>query len=180
MITDPYYTPNLAFHADHPQERAPAALLWDVDNVIVPKRHMPTLIAALKVLVEADEPLIAAAHRHTYRANRFFLADHGFEVLSGGRRASGADKELIRRARQLTRCGVRMFIVASNDGRFAVLARIGEVHVATTQPALVSQRLAAVVAKIHTLSPCPALELKGERAGAAGPQSSCLKCSISS
>lgn len=154
MTTDPHCTPDLAFHADHPQERSPAALLWDVDNIIVPKRHMPALIAALKGLVEAGEPLIAAAQRQTYRANRSFLADHGFEVLSGGRRASGADKELLRRGRQLSRCGVRMFVVASNDGRFAALARIGEVHVATTQPALVSQRLAAVVAKIHTLPPC--------------------------
>lgn len=132
-----------------PRERDHAVLLWDADNVWAAKRDLHRLLHAL--IAEAAFPTyrIAAAQRRMYRANRDFLTVNGFEVRSGGTRASGADKELLFRARQLAKVGVSLFVVASNDGRFAALARIGEVHVISTDVSQVSRRLARVAMRVE-------------------------------
>jgi hypothetical protein len=133
-------------------ERLPAALLWDLDNVVVPRRLMPDLVDALKHLVEPGEPLVAAARRRTYRATRGFLTDNGFEAISGGVRPSGADKELLQRARQLMLQGIGQFVVASNDGRFELLARRSPICVVTTRPDELSRRLRTAAYGVLDLS----------------------------
>lgn len=133
---------------DVPPELMHAALLWDVDNVWAAKGDLHRLLCALITKAAFPAYRIAAAQRRTFRAYREFLTTNGFEVRSGGTRASGADKELLLRARQLTKVGVRLFVVASNDGRFAALARIGEVRVISTDTSQVSQRLARVATRV--------------------------------
>ncbi|QIK74752.1 hypothetical protein [Nocardioides piscis] len=127
------------------------ALLWDFDNVIVGKAHLRELASTLGALVDSGAPRIAAAHRHRYLAYRLLLSEHGFEVLSGGRRASGADRELLKRGRHLLGLGTRRFVVASNDGRFSALAPPGELQVVTMDPRQVSRRLARAAIDVRVL-----------------------------
>lgn len=135
-----------------PCERLPTALLWDLDNVVVPRRQMPLLTDALKRLVEPGDHLVVAARRRTYRDYRSYLTEQGFEIHSGGHRPSGADKELLQRARQLMQQGVEHFIIASNDGRFELLARHRIISVATTRPAELNRRLERSARSVHDLS----------------------------
>ncbi len=128
-----------------------AALLWDLDNVAPPRKHLASLAEALCGLVKADEPLIAAAHRTTFRTCRETLSELGIQVLSGGRRRNGADRLLLARATELKECGVERFIVASNDYRFARIASLGELHVLTLSGSYVSQRLQEVASTLTVL-----------------------------
>ena len=57
------------------------------------------------------------------------------------------------RARRLHRQGVGCFLVASNDGRFADIARFGELRVVTFDGDRVSTRLLAVATEVTLLVP---------------------------
>lgn len=125
-----------------PQQDEPAsALLWDLDNVTTRRRDVPETADALSAMVGPQAPRIAAAQRSTFRASRTLLAQRGFEVLSGGRRLSGADWQLLARAQLLHRQGVRRFVLASNDGDLARLAKLGHLHVITTDASRLSAKL---------------------------------------
>lgn len=120
---------------------ATSALLWDLDNVAPGYAHLATLAAVLSGLTESNAPRVAAGHRATYRVCQPLLDRVGFEVLNGGRGANGADRALSLRAEALRRSGVERFIVASNDGAFARLARLGDLYVVTLEGAPVSRKL---------------------------------------
>lgn len=128
------------------------ALLWDLDNVAPPRQQLASFAAALCGVLEPDEPVIAAAHRATYRSCLDVLAALGIEVLSGGRRRNGADRVLIDQARALNERGVERFIVASNDYRFARIASLGELHVLTLSGGSVSQRLREAASSVTLLT----------------------------
>ena len=130
---------------------ASAALLWDLDNVIV-KGGVPAMAVALIQLVGSSAPLVVAARRLSFRAHRASLSEAGFEVLSGGRQHNGADRRLIERARVLRRAGVGHFVLASNDGDLARLAKLGSLHVVTHDPTHLSARLAAVAETVSVLA----------------------------
>lgn len=129
----------------------PTALLWDLDNVAPPRQLLASFAAALCELLGPEEPMIAAAHRATYRSCLDVMTALGIQVLSGGRRRNGADRLLIDQARVLNGRGVERFIVASNDYRFARIASLGEVHVLTLNGGYVSQRLREVAATLTVL-----------------------------
>jgi hypothetical protein len=128
------------------------ALLWDLDNVSPPREHVASLAEALCRLVPSDSPLIAAGHRVVFRSSRPLLAALGFEVLSGGRRADGADRVLMQQARLLHEQGVTRFLVASNDHRFAGIARFADLDVLTLSDAYVSARLRAAAGTVTVLA----------------------------
>lgn len=128
-----------------------AALLWDLDNVAPPRQLLASFAAALCDLLDPEEPMIAAAHRATYRSSLVVLTALGIQVLSGGRRRNGADRLLIDHAQKLKERGVGRFIVASNDFRFARIASLGELHVVTLSGDYVSQRLREVAATLTVL-----------------------------
>lgn len=126
------------------------ALLWDRDNVTT--RTNPTgLVEALVGFLGPNARLIAAAQRANYRASRILLEERGFELLSGGTRKSGADRQIVRRARVLRGEGIRQFVLASNDGDLVRLAKLGTLHVVTHDPAHLSSKLAAVAETISVL-----------------------------
>lgn len=141
--------PSLVDSATYRDARAqlaaePDALLWDLDNVTTRQRNLHELADALTRFVGPQAPRVAAARRVTYRACRAVLEERGLEVLSGGCRASGADRRLLERARRIRQDGIQHFVVVSNDGDLARLARLGRVHVITLDPQYLSTRLAAV------------------------------------
>ena len=134
------------------EQAGPAcALLWDLDNVTTSLKDLTQLAHALTRFVGPDSHRIAAAHRTNFRASRALLAACGIEILSGGRRASGADRKLLFRARQLHRQGVGRFVLVSNDGDFAPLAKLGDVHLVTTNTAYLSAKLVATAAGVSVL-----------------------------
>lgn len=133
-------------------ETARSALLWDLDNVAPPRLHLASLARFLCCRVAPDEPLIAAGHRVVFRASREMLTDLGFEVLSGGRRHNGADRALLGAARALADQGVRRFLVASNDHRFARIAAFADLHVLSLTDEHVSSRLRGVARSVSVLS----------------------------
>jgi hypothetical protein len=118
-----------------------SALLWDLDNVAPGLRHLVPVAALMGRLVEPTAPRVAAGHRRTFRACRPLLTDSGVEVWSGGRRPSGADRVLLRRAVVLREDGMRRFVVASNDGIFSEIAKYADLYVVTLDPSMVSVRL---------------------------------------
>lgn len=131
----------------------PAALLWDLDNVSVPLLDLDSLAQALTCLVEPGAPRVASAHWRMFRLGRDILRGHGIRVVCGARDPDGADGVLLQQARRLRKRGVRRFIVASNDGDFARIARpSAEVHVVTLTGDLVSGRLRAVARSITVLT----------------------------
>lgn len=136
----------------HAEEPVRSALLWDLDNVSPPRLHLASLARTLCCLVAPDEPLVAAGHRVTFRACREVLSDLGYEVLSGGRRNNGADRVLLREAQALAERGVRSFLVASNDHRFARIARFADLHVLSLTDEYISGRLRAVARSVSVLS----------------------------
>lgn len=131
--------------------RGAAALLWDLDNVNTKLRSLLEMADALARLVGPSAPMVAAARRSSYRACRAVLPEFGFELLSGGQRASGADRRLFERARRLRGDGIQHFVVASNDGDLARVAKLGTLHVVTHDPAHLSSKLAAVAETISVL-----------------------------
>ena len=131
---------------DKPQPLS--ALLWDLDNVGASTRRLPELADALTAMVEPGAVRVVAAQRTRYRASKELLQARGFEVLSGGTRKSGADRQLFVRGRSLSRRGVRRFLLVSNDGGLERLARFGEIHVVTWNSAWVSVRLAAAAHQV--------------------------------
>lgn len=133
-------------------DRGAIALLWDLDNVAPPREHLGTLAEAMRWLVPAEAPVLAAGHRTVYRSCRALLSDLGIEVMSGGRRANGADRVLVEHAERLADHGVRRFVVASNDARFASIARFAEVRVLTLTHDYVSSRLRAVAQEVTVLT----------------------------
>lgn len=139
-----------------PTERAeppaPTALLWDLDNVAPPREYLASLAAALCWYVPADAPVLAAGHRTVYRSCQALLVDLGIQVFSGGRRANGADRVLIEHAQRLADDGARRFVVASNDYRFAQIARFADLHVLTLSNDHVSGRLRAAARDVTVLA----------------------------
>ncbi|WP_372440144.1 NYN domain-containing protein [Nocardioides cavernae] len=133
------------------------ALLWDLDNVTTKWRHLPELVAVLGEFAGPHAPKIAAGRRSTARRWAPLLNECGFETHSGGRSKSGADRQLLVRARQLHRSGVHRFLLASNDGDLARVAKLGELHVVTLDRRHVSQRLVGCASSIVVLRPIPAL-----------------------
>ena len=121
--------------------RTACALLWDLDNVAPGHQHLAALAEALSSLAGPDALCVAAGRRAMFRTARVLLAQSGIEIVSGGRRRDGADKVLIARARLMSRADVGTFVVASNDGRFARVAGLGELHVVTLDVSQVSLRL---------------------------------------
>jgi hypothetical protein len=109
--------------------RASPALLWDLDNMPGRRWQLLSLARTLSLTVPNQAPRYAAARRTTWRWTEPLLMPLGFEVLSGGRSASGADRRLCDQGRVLNRAGHAQFIVVSNDKYFARLAALGEVHV---------------------------------------------------
>jgi hypothetical protein len=134
------------------QERGKPVLLWDLDNM--PGRHwqMLSLARVLKLTLPVDAPLYAAARRPTWRRAQPILRQLDYEVLSGGRSASGADRRLCDTGRTLRRDGYREFVVVSNDHYFARLARVGAIDVITLDPGNLSTRLSDVARSITVLS----------------------------
>lgn len=128
-----------------------SALLWDLDNVTTRADLLPELAEALTRLVGPRGPWVAAAHRRAYRIHGGTLREHGIEVVSGGRRRAGADRQLIAHAHQLRRQGVQRFVLASHDGDFVGLAGLGELHIATLDPSQVSGKLVQVAEHIHVV-----------------------------
>src|SRR4051794_34016923 len=96
-------------------EASAVALLWDLDNVSPPREHVASLAEALCHFIRGGGPLIASGHRFVCRSHRQSLTSLGFQVLSGGRRANGADRVLLEQARVLAGQGITRFVVASND-----------------------------------------------------------------
>lgn len=137
--------------AERQPSRGAAALLWDLDNVNTKLRSLLDMADALARLVGPSAPMVAAVRRSSYRSCRAVLPEVGFELLSGGQRASGADRRLLERARMLRRDGIRHFVVASNDGDLARVARLGTLHVVTHDPDHLSSKLAAVAETISVL-----------------------------
>jgi hypothetical protein len=129
----------------------PGALLWDLDNVAPRRQHLAAVAEVLCRLVDGDEPVVAAGHRAVFRSSRALLTDLGIQVLSGGRRPNGADRVLLARAQMLAQQGVGRFVVATNDHRFAGIARFGDLHVVTLTDDLVSDRLRAVAGSLTVL-----------------------------
>lgn len=123
-------------------EQSDSALLWDLDNVAPGYRYLLPVAAVMGGLVESAAPRVAAGHRRTFRACRVLLGNAGVEVWSGGRRSSGADRVLLRRAEKLSQDGVHRFVVASNDGIFAQIAQYADLYVVTLDCSVVSSRLA--------------------------------------
>lgn len=135
-----------------PDVDARTALLWDLDNVAPPREHLASLAEALCQMLPADAPLIAAGHRTVYRCCQPLLTDLGMQVFSGGRRANGADRVLAQQAQRLADQGVARFVVASNDARFARIARFADVHVVTLTDGYVSTRLRAAARDVTVLT----------------------------
>lgn len=139
-----------------PEGRVPsvttAALLWDLDNVSVPRDDMASLAQTLSGLVEPGAPRVAAANWRMFRLSRSTLQAHGIRVICGGRDPAGADGVLLRQARRLRKRGVGRFLVVSNDHVFARIAATAEVHVITLTGPLLSGRLRAVAGSVTVLS----------------------------
>lgn len=130
---------------------AQAVLLWDLDNMPGPRGTLLSLASVLATRVWDGAPRIAAARRVTYRRTRCRLEEIGYEVVSGGNSASGADRRLCDRGRTLRRQGHQRFLVVSNDGYFSRLGRIGAVHVITLDLQNLSVRLAETATSITQL-----------------------------
>ncbi|MDR7252779.1 hypothetical protein J2X46_001764 [Nocardioides sp. BE266] len=129
------------------------ALLWDLDNVTPGWRHTSAFATVLAQLVEQSSPKVAAARRSTARLLAPRLTEHGFETLSGGRSRSGADHQLLARARGMSRVGIQRFLVASNDGDLSAVAKWGELHVVTLDRAQVSLKLQRRATSVVVLAP---------------------------
>lgn len=130
---------------------AATALLWDLDNVAPRRMHLASLAGALCALLGPDAARVVAAHRRTYRSFRTLLTGLGMQVLSGGRRPNGADRVLLAEARLLHQHGVRQFLVASNDHRFARIATFADLHVLTLTDDYLSDRLRAAARTVTVL-----------------------------
>lgn len=129
------------------------ALLWDLDNVTTRCRHLPHLAKALATIAGTHTPKVAAGRRSTALKWEPLLTELGFETESGGKSKSGADRKLLLRARHLHELGVRSFMVASNDGDLAGVAKWGDLHVVTLNRAHVSLRLTKCASSILVLAP---------------------------
>lgn len=129
------------------------ALLWDLDNVTPGWRYTPAFAAVLARLVEPSSPKVAAARRSTARLLAPRLTEHGFVTLSGGRGRSGADYQLLARAREMSRFGIHRFLVATNDGDLSGVAKWGELHVVTLDRSQVSLKLGQRAASVVVLAP---------------------------
>jgi hypothetical protein len=134
-----------------PNSLPTTAMLWDFDNIAPPREHLASLAQALWGHIGPGVPLIAAAHRATFRSCRTMLADLGIELLSGGRRRNGSDRLLLDHAKALQQQGVTHFIVASNDYRFRRIATFAELHVLTLSASQVSDRLRAAALSVSVL-----------------------------
>lgn len=141
----------MSTHPAPKEVNAPAALLWDLDNVSVCVPDLATLAGALTRLVGRKSPRVAAANWRAFRLSRTALAAHGVRLLSAGRHPGGADAVLLRQARELRRHGVTRLLVASNDHAFARLADTAELHVVTLTGNYVSQRLRAAARSVTVL-----------------------------
>lgn len=128
-----------------------SALLWDIDNMPGKYRQFLSLARVLSLAVPDVAPRYAAARRSTWRRVQPMLSPLGFEVLSGGRSASGADRHLCDTGRRLCRLGHRRFHVVSNDHLFAQLAALGDVHVITLDPSNLSTRLREAASSVMVL-----------------------------
>ena len=130
----------------------PRVLLWDIDNM--PGKHWQFLSLArvLSLTVPEGAPRYAAARRGTWRRTQPMLAQYGFEVLSGGRSTSGADRRLCDTGRSLRRHGYRRFVVVSNDHFFSRLASFGEIDVVTLDPANLGTRLSEAARSVTVLT----------------------------
>ncbi|MCU1670821.1 MAG: hypothetical protein JWP40_3748 [Blastococcus sp.] len=135
-----------------PVSSAKVALLWDLDNVCVPRADLDSLATALCGLVKPEAPRIASANWGAFRLARDTLRAHGIRVLCGARDPAGADGVLLQQARRLRKRGVERFVVASNDHAFAHIAKKADVHVVTLTADLVSGRLRAVARSITVLA----------------------------
>jgi hypothetical protein len=120
-----------------------------MDNVSTGRDQVADLARLLGALGGPGVQRIAAGHFVTCRAHGPAAAERGFEVLDGGRRPQGADRLLLRRASRQAKNGARHFWVASNDGAFSQVARLGPLTVLTLDETRVSARLrAAAIAGI--------------------------------
>lgn len=129
------------------------ALLWDLDNVTTRCQHLPHLAKVLATIAGSGTPRVAAGRRGTALKWEPLLSELGFEVESGGKSQSGADRKLLLRARHLHTVGVRSFLLASNDGDLAGVARWGDLHVVTLDRAHVSLKLTKCATSILVLAP---------------------------
>lgn len=133
-------------------EQAGSALLWDLDNVAPGLSNLPGLAAGLSRLVGPGAVRVAAGHGRLTRACRTTLEDAGIRVLSGGRRANGADRVLLAEAERGSRSGVGRFVVASNDRAFARIAALGHLYVVTLDARWVSARLSEVASGVFVIA----------------------------
>lgn len=130
----------------------PPVLLWDLDNMSGQRWQTLSLARALSLSVPDPAPRYAAARRPTWRRAQRPLGQFGFEVLSGGRSTSGADRRLCDMGSTLKRQGYRTFVVVSNDHYFTRLAKAGELHVVTLDRAHLSARLVEAAQSITVLT----------------------------
>lgn len=136
---------------DSQREPTLPVLLVDLDNVTVRKPYRADFLAHLLSTVGPVQEALCSAHRRVLRDWLCLLTDAQVTPVHGGCRPNGADRALMERARTAARRGVREFIVASNDGGFAWLARLGRLTVITNRPEYVSHRLAAVSRQVIVL-----------------------------
>jgi hypothetical protein len=130
---------------------APVAMLWDMDNVTTGRQEIAGLARLLGGLGSPEVRRIAAGHHVTCRTNGGVASEMGFEVVSGGRRRQGADRQLLRHASRQAERGARYFWVVSNDGAFSRVAGLGYVTVLTLDETRVSERLRAAAIAVIAL-----------------------------
>ncbi|WP_456598813.1 hypothetical protein [Blastococcus sp. SYSU DS0616] len=129
----------------------PVVMLWDMDNVLTGRQDVPGLARLLGDFGSPEVRRVAAGHFVTCRAHGATARKRGFEVLNGGRRPQGADRQLLRHASRQAKRGARHFWVVSNDGGFSRVADAGYLTVLTLDETRVSTRLRAAALTVISL-----------------------------
>jgi hypothetical protein len=137
-------------------------LLIDIENMIGTNTAPDKLREQVCRLVQAagavGRPVQAVAAYSDQRSPRAakVLAAIGVEpegVVPGG--ASAADAALLDRARRAAQAGYADFVVASADGAFAGLAKLGRLHVVAWTDQPVAAALTKVAVKVYRLPRIP-------------------------
>jgi hypothetical protein len=97
------------------------ALLIDLDNLHVPARRLPEVLAAVLVEAAPFRVAVAAGHPLASRAAADVCAAFGIQVLLAPSGRDSADRVLLREAGRLAAQGVRGFVVCSHDGAFTLV-----------------------------------------------------------
>lgn len=113
--------------ATRPPATMSVALLWDLDNVSVPRQDMDSFARKPRGLVKPEAAGVAAVHRRMFRVSRNTLPAHSIQAVCGGRDPDGADGALRRQAGRPRNRGFARFRLVTNDhlvGRSAASAEV--------------------------------------------------------